>query len=169
MDAFQKAVKKAEKSSFQLWLLNKALHWKIPFNKPHGVSITKITTDGFEVTIPYKSKNLNHIKGVHACALATASEYVAGLSLLRKLSSDKYRLIMERMDIRYKYQGKTSVTAKFELTDEQLKTMVLDPLRESDVIFVNFTSTIYDTKGQLISEADTRWQIKSWDKVKTKL
>ena len=76
---------------------------------------------------------------------------------------------MERMDIRYKYQGKTSVTAKFELTDEQLKTMVLDPLKESDVVFVNFTSTIYDTKGQLISEADTRWQIKSWDKVKTKL
>ena len=86
MDTFQRAVQKARTSSFRLWLLNKALHWKIPFNKPHGIKITAITDDGFEVTVPYIRRNYNHIKGTHACCLATAGEYVVGLSLLRKLS-----------------------------------------------------------------------------------
>lgn len=169
MDSFQKAVRKAEQSSFQLWLLNKGLHWRIPFNKPHGICISKIKSDGFEVTIPYKSKNLNHIKGIHACALATASEYVVGLGLMRKLGIEKYRLIMERMEVKYKFQGKDSVIAKFNITDAELEEKVINPLKTDDVVFVTFTSVVYDKQGQVISEADTRWQIKPWDKVKTKL
>ena len=169
MDAFQKAVHKASSSSFRLWMLNKALHWKIPFNKPHGLVITHITPDGFEVNIPYKRRNYNHIKGIHACCLATASEYVCGLALLRKLGSDKYRLIMERMEVRYKYQAKSAVSARFELSDQFLAENVIKPLIENDVIFLEFTTYIKDEKGLIISEADTRWQIKPWDKVRTKL
>lgn len=169
MDTFQRAVKKAERSLLQLWLLNKGLHWRIPFNKPHGICISKIKPDGFEVTIPYKSKNLNHIKGIHACALATASEYVVGLGLMRKLGISKYRLIMEKMEVRYKYQGKAAVVAKFDITDAELDEKVINPLKTNDVVFVTFTSVVYDQQGQVISEADTRWQIKDWAKVKTQL
>lgn len=169
MDTFQRAVKKAETSSVQLWMLNRILHWRIPFNKPHGIDITTITDDGFEVTIPYKKKNLNHIKGIHACCLATASEYVVGLSLMRKLGSQKYRLIMERMEVQYKYQAKGPVKATFQITDAELDAQVISPLKKEDVVFVNLTSQIHDDKGQLISEAQTRWQIKPWDKVRTKL
>lgn len=169
MDLFQKSVQKAEQSSFRLWLLNKALHYRIPFNKPHGIAITRITADGFEVSIPYKRRNYNHIRGVHACCLATASEYVCGLALLRKLGSEKYRLIMEKMEVRYKYQAKESVSAFFEVTDVFLQENVIGPLSQSDVVFVEFTTVIKNAQGQIISEADTRWQIKPWDKVRTKL
>jgi len=169
MDAFQKAVQKAQRSSFNLWALNTMLHWKIPFNKPHRLKITEITPDGFKVYIPYTRKNFNHLRGIHACCLATASEYVAGLSLMRKLSFDKYRLIMEKMEVRYKYQAKTAVTAHFEISDAFLDEKVLKPLTQSDVIFVEFTTVIKDSNGQTISEADTRWQIKAWDKVRTKV
>lgn len=169
MDAFQRAVKKAESSSLQLWMLNKLLHWKIPFNKPHGIDIVRISDEGFEVGIPYKRKNLNHIKGVHACCLATACEYVVGLTLMRKLGSQKYRLIMERMEVQYTYQAKGNVFAKFELTDTELENLVIHPLKTEEKVYVNLTSKIHDSKGQLICEASTRWQIKAWDKVKTKL
>lgn len=169
MDAFQRAVVKAEKSSFSLWLLNTALQNRIPFNKPHGVAISKINPNGFEVKVPYKRKNLNHIKGIHACALATASEYVAGLSLMRRLGTEKYRLIMETMHIEYRYQAKTDVIASFELSETFLQENVLQPLESNDKVVVEFTSLVHDTAGNLVSEALTRWQIKAWDKVKTKL
>ena len=42
-------------------------------------------------------------------------------------------------------------------------------MAENDAVFVEFTTVIKDAKGQVISEADTRWQIKSWDKVRTRL
>lgn len=169
MDLFQKSVRKAEQSSFRLWLLNKMLHYKIPFNKPHGLTITRITPDGFEVRIPYTRRNHNHIRGIHACCLATASEYVCGLSLLRKLGSEKYRLIMEKMEVRYKYQAKEPVSVYLEVTDDFLREKVTGPLTQSDVVFVEFTAVIKNAQGQIISEADTRWQIKPWDKVRTKL
>lgn len=169
MDLFQKSVQKAERSPFRLWLLNKMLHLKIPFNKPHGLTITQITPDGFEVLIPYTRRNHNHIRGIHACCLATASEYVCGLALLRKLGSEKYRLIMEKMEVRYKYQAKEPVSAFFEVTDAFLQEKVIGPLAGSDVVFVEFTTVIKNKQGQTISEADTRWQIKPWDKVRTKI
>lgn len=169
MDTFQAAVQKAERSAFRLWVLNRVLHWRIPFNKPHGLRISEITPDGFRVEIPYIRRNYNHIRGIHACCLATASEYVCGLALLRKLGSDKYRLIMERMEVRYKYQAKSPVSAYFEVTDAFLQEKVIAPLAENDAVFVEFTTVIKDVKGQVISEADTRWQIKSWDKVRTRL
>lgn len=169
MDLFQKSVKQAEQSAFRLWLLNTALHRRIPFNKPHGIRITRITPDGFEVRIPYTRRNHNHIRGIHACCLATASEYVCGLALLRKLGSEKYRLIMEKMEVRYKYQAKEPVTAFFEVTDAFLQENVIGPLEQGDVVFVEFTTVIKNVQGQTISEADTRWQVKPWDKVRTKL
>ena len=63
---------KATNSKFYLWLLNQGLSYMIPFNKPHGFKIVKISEEKIRTKLPYKRKNLNHIKGIHACAMATA-------------------------------------------------------------------------------------------------
>jgi acyl-coenzyme A thioesterase PaaI-like protein len=169
MNAFDKLIKSAEKSPFKLWMLNQALWFKIPFNKPHGLKITRVSERGFEIQVPYRRSNLNHLKGIHACALATASEYVAGLSLIRFLNPESYRLILESLRIQYFYQAKEPVKCEMSVSEEFIRREVLDPLEKQDAVFVELVSKIYDEQTNLICETTTRWQVKSWKKVKTKV
>src|SRR5690606_830190 len=83
------AVQKAKTSSFYRRLLNVALDRMIPFNKPHRFRIVEIADDRITTVIPYRKRNLNHIKGLHACALATLSEFTTGFLLLSQLDSGK--------------------------------------------------------------------------------
>src|SRR5437870_4782009 len=89
---------KAKHSRFFLYLLNIILRYAIPFNKPHGIKITDVHEGGVSVRLPYKRKNLNHLKGIHACALATMAEYTSGISLLTAIGTD-YRLIMKNINV----------------------------------------------------------------------
>lgn len=162
-------IKKAQKSSFYLWLLNVILHRVIPFNKSHGLKITAITDDGFEMTMPYWKENMNHLKGLHACGLATLCEYIAGLTLIRKAGAENYRLIMENINVQYFYQAKGDVVTVFELSDEWMENNVTKPLQTEDATYVVLESNIFDKQGNKICTGTTRWQIKKWDKVRTKI
>src|SRR5687767_1107624 len=104
-------VLKARQSPFYRWLLNWSLDRMIPFNKPHGFRIVEIGDYSLKTRIPYKKKNFNHIRGLHACALATISEFTTGFLLISKLDGTKYRLIMQRLEMDYQYQGKMDAIA----------------------------------------------------------
>jgi hypothetical protein len=168
MDRFNKMLEAAQKSKFRLYLLNWALLHKIPFNKPHGLKIREITSDGFTLLYPYKRKNLNHLKGLHACGLATLCEYAAGLTMMRKVGIENYRLILESITVKYSYQGKTDGICTFSLTDEFIRDFVTLPLQTTDSVFVELNTDVKDTSGNIICSGTTRWQIKKWDKVKTR-
>lgn len=169
MNQFNQLLQKASRSSFYMMLLNMGLWKKIPFNKPHGFRITKILEHGFEITMPYKRNNLNHIKGLHACGLATLSEYVAGLTLLRKIGAKDYRLIMESLQMKYFYQAKMEVSVQFELDDAWVEEHVKKPLQAQDAVMVDLSVNVYDTQKNHICTGITRWQVKRWDKVRTKV
>jgi acyl-coenzyme A thioesterase PaaI-like protein len=140
----------------------------IPFNKPHKLKVIKITESEVEVEIPYRKKNLNHLKGIHACALATGAEYCSGLMLLSRLGSEKYRLIMESIEVKYHYQAKSTCYAYFKLNDEELKAKILEPLESDGKVFYQCEIGVKDEEENAICTVRTNWQIKSWDKVKTK-
>ncbi|MCX7745197.1 MAG: DUF4442 domain-containing protein [Flavobacteriales bacterium] len=169
MDQFNQLLQKASRSSFYMMMLNLSLWKKIPFNKPHGFRITKILEHGFEITMPYKRNNLNHIKGLHACGLATLSEYVAGLTLLRKIGAKEYRLIMESLQMKYFYQAKMDVSVKFELDDSWVEEHVKKPLQNHDAVMVELNVNVFDAQKNHICTGTTRWQVKRWDKVRTKV
>lgn len=169
MYQFNQVLQKASHSSFYRKLLNIILWKKIPFNKPHGFRITQVLKDGFEITMPYKRNNLNHINGLHACGLATLCEFVAGLTLLRKIGTSQYRLIMESLQMKYFYQAKMDVSVRFELDDKWVEKHVKKPLQTQDAIFVELNVPVYDTQKNLICSGTTRWQVKKWDKVRTKV
>ena len=169
MTIFHKLLELAAKRTFYRTLLNWVLLHRIPFNKPHGLKISRVLPAGFEVILPYRRKNWNHLKGIHACALATASEYVAGLTLIRFLDPKKYRLILESLQTRYIYQAKSAVSCRLELDERFVRQEILEPLLTQDSVFVDMKTQITDENDQLICETTTRWQIKSWEKVKTKV
>ena len=166
---FVKLIEQAESSSFKLWTLNFLLHRFIPFNKPHGLRISKINKEQVEVFIPYKKKNLNHIKGLHACVLATAAEYSSGLLLLYKIGSKDYRIIMESLKVEYHYQAKMEALATFEISDSEFNETVMKPLKKEGKVFKQCVIKLFDKEGNHLCTAYTNWQIKAWKAVKTTL
>jgi len=150
-------------------MLNSGLNRKVPFNKPHGFKILESGDDHITIYLPYKKANLNHIKGVHACALATLSEFTTGLSLIRKLDDKKYRIILKSLRMEYYYQGKTGITATYTLDDDWLKEMIINPLKEEESVTVMLEVESHDTKSNHICTGFIEWQVKDWKKVRTKI
>ena len=169
MNRLEKLFAKAQYSGFWLWVLNKVLQRVIPFNKPHRIVVSKIKDDGIEAQIPYRRKNLNHIKGIHACGLATVAEFTSGLVLLSKLGTKDYRLIMESIEVKYQYQAKSTATASFSISEDRLQKEVVGPLQSEDAVYIRCEIPVKDTADNTVCTAYTNWQIKRWDKVRTKV
>jgi hypothetical protein len=162
-------VNRAKSSSFHLWLLNTGLWYKIPFNHPHKPRITKIDGNVFTILLPYKRKNRNHIKGIHACALATLCEYISGLVLVNFLSEKDHRIILKNIHMTYHYQAKMDVETTFSLAPEFIQNEIEAPLKSSDSVFKELTVNVYDVHRNHICTGVINWQIKKWEKVKTKI
>ncbi len=165
----QEILKKAQKSKFYLWLLNMGLNRMIPFNQPHSFKIQKIDQNKISTQLPYKRRNLNHIKGLHACALATLCEFTTGVLLISNLNPHKYRLILRKLEVDYLYQGKTNANAEFTIKEEWLQPYIIEPLTKQDAIDIVCEIKISDTANNHLCTGKVTWQIKSWDKVKTKV
>jgi len=160
---------KAEHSAFYLWVLNNILWRKIPFNNPHKIKIERIEKGALTVSIPYKRKNQNHIKGIHACALATLCEYISGLTLISSLSEKDYRIILKNISITYHYQAKMKVLTTFSLSRESIQNDIIEYLKTSDYIFKELKVELFDIQKNHICTGLINWQIKKWEKVKTKI
>ena len=158
-------------SSSNLWLgiLNIVLSLVVPFNRGHGLKIKSISNNRIIVILPYRKKNLNHVRGLHACALATSAEFATGLLLMKKLSPTNYRIIMSSMKMNYFYQGKSSAEACFEIEDSWIEENVVKPLEKEDSCVVNVTADVRDSQGEHLCAGIFEWQIKPWNKVRTKV
>jgi acyl-coenzyme A thioesterase PaaI-like protein len=155
---------KAKDSAFYRWVLNLVLARMIPFNAPHRVNIEEIKVDGLIISLPYIRKNLNHLKGLHACALAALSEYTCGLELVRNFPATKYRLIMKELKMTYHYQGKMSAKATFTVNNEVIAA-IKSELEKSGAVFRTFQIETHDVKGNHLCTAEVMWQLKKWEKV----
>jgi acyl-coenzyme A thioesterase PaaI-like protein len=159
----------ARKSPFKLWLLNQLLGRLIPFNRPHGVRILELGTEQVTTGAGYKRKNHNHLRGVHACCIATVAEFSSGLLLLSRLNPADYRLIMAHLEVEYRYQAKSAIIAETRLSEQQLKDQILKPLAETDQLLFTQVTEVLDSQKNSIATARVTWQIKRWDRVKTRV
>jgi len=160
---------KARTSAYSRWWLNRVLPSSIPFNRPHGFEVIPLRDGGISVRIPYWRVNRNHIRGIHACAIATASEMCSGLSILEKLDPKQYRLIMRTLHVEYHYQAKKPATATCVPSTDEITTRVVEPLRNQDAVDYGSTVEVHDADGRHLATATVTWQVKEWRKVRTKV
>ena len=163
-----KLIQKAKHSAFWRWVLNQALYRMVPFNRPHKFQVVEIGDHILRALIPYRKSNFNHIRGLHACALATISEFATGFLLLSRLDMKKYRLIMQRIEMDYHYQGKMDGFAEFRTSEEWYLQQIILPLESQEAVIVPCEIKIHDAKGNHLTTGRVFWQIKDWQKVKTK-
>jgi acyl-coenzyme A thioesterase PaaI-like protein len=168
MKKLTRLLEKAENSGFYRWLLNRLLCYIIPFNAQHGIRITRLNKEMIESTIPYERRNMNHIKGVHACGLATIGEFSGGIMLLHAFDATKYRLIMSHLEVDYHYQAKRPILSRAKLLKAEQQTL-LAKLEAGEVVMREMVSELYDDQENHVATVKTLWQLKPWSKVKTKL
>jgi len=161
-------LQKARTSPLQLRLLNLLLGRVIPFNRPHGFAIERIEKDKIVTRARNRRRNHNHIRGIHACAIATIAEFSSGLILLAKLDPARYRLIMSGLEVDYLYQAKQNIYATTTLDEQRLEEEILQPLQNTDTVSISQQTLVTDQQGNLVARARITWQIKSWDKVRTR-
>lgn len=160
---------KARRSAFTRWWLDRALSWVIPFNGPHGFRVVPLPAGGIRVNVPYWRVNRNHIKGIHACALATAAEMCSGLSLLEKLDPRQFRLIMRSLHMEYHYQARRDAHAVCTPSQEQIEREVIKPLLELPSVDHTSTVELHDSAGNHLATGTVTWQVKAWAHVRTKV
>jgi len=164
-----KLTAKASTSGFYLSVLNFFLNKTIPFNKPHGIKIVHIDDQSIETSLPYRRRNMNHIRGLHACALATLAEFTTGFMLVSKLNPKKYRIIMKSLRMDYQFQGKRDALAKFSITEDWLQKFIYQPLNSEDAVMNEMEIEVFDRDGNLLAVGHIDWQVKLWEKVRTKV
>ncbi len=166
---YDRILERAQHSGFWRAVLNRMLSYMIPFNRPHGFTIDELGDDYLKVSLPYRRNNFNHIKGLHACALATLAEFTTGFMLIRKLDARKYRLIMKKLEMSYHYQGKSDATARFEVTESWLKEKVFRPLQNNEAVEVLCEVMLFDAQQNHLATGSVYWHIKPWHAVRTKV
>ncbi|MEO8068538.1 MAG: DUF4442 domain-containing protein [Flavobacteriales bacterium] len=159
----------ARTSAWKRFLLNQGLNWTIPFNSPHGFKVIPQPLGGIRVRIPWWHVNRNHIKGMHACALATGSELCSGLSVLEHLDPKQYRLIMASLHMEYHKQAKSTAFAQCNPTAADMQAQVIGPLSNSESVRYTSVIEVHDVKGTHIATGTVVWQVKKWAHVKTKV
>ncbi|HEY0976526.1 MAG TPA: DUF4442 domain-containing protein [Flavobacteriales bacterium] len=160
---------RARRSAAQRWWLDRLLHWMIPFNSPHGLKVVPLPAGGIRVDIPYWRVNRNHIRGIHACCLATAAEYCSGLALLEQLDAKTYRLIMKTLRMEYHYQAKDWASAQFVPDLNELDRQVVVPLRSGSAVLYTAVVEVHDAQRNHLATGHITWQVKAWSAVRTKL
>ncbi|MEE4241019.1 MAG: DUF4442 domain-containing protein [Desulfopila sp.] len=160
---------KARQSRWGLFVLNLLLARTIPFNAPHRFRIREIGEGRVVAFAPYRKRNFNHIRGIHACAIATVAEFAAGLMLLTKLDPARYRIIMARLDAVYFYQAKEDITARADLSAERAEKEVIAVLENSEAATIEMTTIVEDLSHNRVAEVKTTWQVKRWDRVRTRV
>lgn len=162
-------VRRAATSPLWRAILNRLLARVIPFNRPHGFRIASIGDGTITVFAPCRKSNYNHIRGIHACAIATAAEFAAGFLLLTSLEPSRYRLIMAHLQADYFYQAKKDITAEAQLAPDRLEKEIVLPLKSEDAATISLKSRVHDADGKKVAVVTTTWQVKRWDRVRTKL
>lgn len=162
-------LRKAKTSDFYRSVLNFSLNRMIPFNKPHGFKVVELGDYHIKTLIPYRKSNFNHIRGLHACALATISEFTTGFLLISRLDAKKYRLIMQRLEMDYHFQGKMDATAAFDISENWLRDHIYEPLKMQESVVIPCEVRIHDKNGNHLTTGKIYWQVKDWSKVKTKV
>ena len=154
-------------TGLKLTLLNSILSWAIPFNAPHGFKLLEVKSDRVSAKIPLKRNNLNHIRSIHACALATGGEFCAGIYLLKIFPSTTYRLILSNLQVEYLYQAKTNVIC-IVTGNESRNNQVMQEIQTSGKALIDLETVLKDETGNIVAKVLTKWQIKRWDQVRTK-
>ncbi|MDK2122850.1 DUF4442 domain-containing protein [Parachitinimonas caeni] len=123
----------------------------IKFAGTAGVSFDVVTSEEVVVSIANASKVQNHIKGVHAAAMALLAETATGFCVGMNLPDDKLPLI-KSLKVNYLKRSQGSMRAVARLTEAQRQQIRTEPKGE-----VLVPVTVTDESGESPITCEMLW------------
>lgn len=138
-------------SSLRVRAISKIFGTVVPYVGTSGIRYEKLTSNEVVVSIRNRRKVQNHIKGVHAAAMALLAETATGFVVGMNLSDDKLPLI-KSLHVDYKRRTVGDLRAVATLTDEQVAMIQREPKGE-----ILVAVSVTDESGQQPIECQMLW------------
>ena len=135
------------RQSLQTFLLGNV----VPFLGTAGMRFETVSSPRVVVSVRNKRKVQNHIKGVHAAAMALLAETATGFVVGMNLPDDKLPLL-KSMKINYVKRSTGDMRAVAELSPQQIQSIVSD---EKGEVVVKVTVT--DAANEQPVECEMTW------------
>ncbi len=130
------------------WLFSRIIGFTVPYTGSIAANVALLEPGHGKITLRERRKISNHLRSVHAIALANLSEMVTGLTLLNSLP-DNARGILTSMQIQYHKKARGLLTAECvcEIPENNAE-------REIQV-----SGEIKDEVGEVVATATATWRI----------
>lgn len=123
----------------------------VPHTWSLGFRVERLDDRSIRVSMPDRPSNRNHLRSLHAIALAHLGEFTSGLLLLYAVQPMGYRTILKSFSIEYLAKARGRVTGRAELKLPKGKSL--------DKKDVTVTVEIVDREGTVVARAKPVWRV----------
>jgi acyl-coenzyme A thioesterase PaaI-like protein len=138
-----------------------------PFNSHLKARILDWSRESTTLEVRLHRGVKNHVGGIHAGAIFTLGETCAGLIIIKNFSFNEYRPIMSDVTVHFSKQARGTIVGVARV-DRASLSKVEQGLKKGLPQMLELDTEILNSKNELIASVKTKWQIKSWDQIKTK-
>jgi len=133
------------------FVLSKMFGRVVPFLSTAGVRFENVTQERLVVSIRNQRKVQNHIKGVHAAAMALLAETATGFVVGLNVPDDKL-MLLKSMKVDYLKRAQGNMRAVATLTPEQISSF-----HQADKGDVTVAVSVTDDSGQEPIRCEMIW------------
>ena len=130
------------------WLFSHIIGFTVPYTGSIAANVVLLEPGHGKITLRERRKISNHLRSVHAIALANLSEMVTGLTLLNSLP-DNARAILTSMQIQYHKKARGLLTA-------ECTCVIPEDNAEREM---QVSGDIKDEVGEIVATATATWRI----------
>ena len=130
------------------WLFSRIIGFTVPYTGSIAANVSLLEPGHSVITLKERRKVRNHLRSIHAIALANLSEMVTGLTLLNSLPDDT-RGILTGMQIQYHHKARGLLTAE----------CVCEIPENNAEKEVQVSGEIKNEVGEVVATATATWRI----------
>lgn len=130
------------------WLFSKLVGLMIPYTGSMRPIVMQIEPGYAQVHLPDRRRVRNHLRSIHAIALANLAEFTTGLATLTGAPADS-RAILVRLDISYHKKARGTLRSECRST----------PPTSSEEQELPVEAFIYDESGDCVATGTATWLI----------
>lgn len=138
-----------QKLPFGKALFSKVMGWIIPYTGKMSAMVQKIEPGHAEVQLQDCRKVRNHLRSIHAIALANLGEFCCGLALFSRVPT-KAQAILVKLDCTYLKKARGLLTASSHLQQAEF---------QSDADYA-VTAEIRDSSQAVVAIVNTTWRVR---------
>lgn len=130
------------------WLFSRIIGFSVPYSGSIAANVELLSPGHGKITLQDRRKVRNHLRSVHAIALANLGEMATGLTLLNSLPDDT-RAILTGIQMQYLHKARGMLTAE----------CVCDIPESNAEKEIQIAGEIKNEAGEVVAKAIALWRI----------